>query len=71
MDLIGPGPWGGRSMDPGPCFVYVHDRRPQNVGLVHFHGKVTPEIWKICQVYAEMLKYCIEKGEDPRGRSFE
>ena len=25
---------------------------------------------KICQVYATMLKYCIEKGKDPRGRSF-
>ena len=71
MDLIhGPGPGGGRSMDSGPCFVYVRDRRPHNVGLVHFHAKVTPEIWKICQVYDKMFKYYIGKGKDPRERSF-
>ena len=31
-----------------------------------FHAKVTP---KICQAYANMLKYCIENGKDPGGRS--
>ena len=37
----GPGPWGGpwtgsmgRSMDPGPCFVYVQFKRPADLLIV-------------------------------------
>ena len=37
---------------------------------VYSTPEVMPKICQVPQVYAKMLKYCIEKGKELRGRSF-